>query len=986
MPIIPYKKVKDIESRIQDLMSSATQEDLVFLVPTLQDRRALEDILSGGASFGRRPFRIWRWSDLYRNLLASIRQQGCSEKGRLQIDPPDHWLIIRHLVQKIIEHDEVGKLPGSILKQGFIPLAGETLKEMLREDISPEEIAEALGCGKCEGRESCSRLEEGEGLFCRLFHDYIFYLFESSDHPLMDSAQVATAVREMIEGYPEETGEALKDMHLVLTGFLSFNSSQLKLVRTLLKKVRKTTIFTPLTGTSRSYTLLEQLGDDMDIEDRPRQSALKGLILECADPRLEFETLARNLLLWREGKGPFSDASGGISFPGWGETGMTVSARSLDLAEEALTRYGIPHNLTEGRKVSETILWDLVQRIWNCYQSDWPGEETLRLLKEPFFAGPDGLHAIGSGSLPEGKREWLSILDEQSEAWRCINGMESFTSLLDGGNTPSNILGALFHLADSCKWGAKAASYTIGHPFLDERCRELNASIKELENKLFLIRDLESDAGPAGEEKLKGGHAFGFLRNWAESTTISRRMEFADSMEIHSGTPPVLSRKRIWIFTGTSSDEWPGMIRESPLLTDSRKEYLHEKKKLHQSHLPLLPEKRVQREVLFNRILACGRDLTILSHALSDLSGKPLKESPFIVKALEQGNEGIPWMENLNPDGARILQNPGNLFPLNEGPVIDGLEIHPSEPAWHELKGRELTTSKKGYQAPSSVSLSSLDDWLLCPYRYYCRHVLRMREKAGPGIDLALLGEGIHELWKRSWQVKGRDPVPVSRICNSLFEETLGTIYPSLFSDPELERHLSRIRFQVARLAELQDRMEDLHIRDERKTPLLEATLPSLEVEGIAFRGRADRIDLLEDGSCLILDYKSAPSYRYKGALQLAAYGLLIRQDNYSITGGSPLSGYGYLGLSDGKASGSFLSDKAREYLGISARTSPDLDQRLGETEECLNTMARSLIEGRFEPNYNSEACRYCSYFGICRRSEKPFTTVEEEEDDHEDR
>ena len=203
MSIIPYKQVKEIEPLLKDLTASRDGNRLVFLVPTLKDLRKLEETLSEGASSGRRPYRIWRWSDLYRNLLAFLEDHEVSGEGRLQIDPPDHWLIIRYLLKDMLEHDGSDKAPKSAAKQGFIPLAGEMLKEILREQISPEEISEALGCWDCREGKSCSRMEEPEGLFCRLFHSYMAYLSEGLSPSLMDSAQIATVTAETIGKYPE---------------------------------------------------------------------------------------------------------------------------------------------------------------------------------------------------------------------------------------------------------------------------------------------------------------------------------------------------------------------------------------------------------------------------------------------------------------------------------------------------------------------------------------------------------------------------------------------------------------------------------------------------------------------------------------------------------------------------------------------------------------------------------------------------------------
>ncbi|MBN1333805.1 MAG: PD-(D/E)XK nuclease family protein [Synergistales bacterium] len=985
MPIIPYKQVKEIEPLLRKFTGTRDRKRLVFLVPALKDLRKLEETLSEGPARDRRPYRIWRWSDLYRDLLAFLRDHGLHEQGRLQIDPPDHWLIIRYLLKDMFARDGSDKAPKSATKQGFIPLAGEILKEILREEISPEEISEALGCNECRKGNIFSRMEEPEGLFCRLFHAYVGYLSGDPSPSLMDSAQIATVTGETIGRYPEVSGTWLKNIELVLLGFMSFNHSQLNLVRKLIDKAGRVTILTPLPGMDRSYTLLEQLKDVDVLWDYSGKEPLKALILECPDRRLELETLAREFILWREGRGTIYRRSGQMPFPGWSEIGLTVPSRSLDLALEALSRYGIPYNLSEGRKVSETLLWDLVKRIWHCYSEKWPGERTFQLLKEPFFGDSAGLSHKNRSALPEGRTEWMTYLSGSDlKARDNFEHMIKFTGALAGGLTPSDILGSVIMLAHNCGWEGKAASYILEHPSMDERCRELNASIRELENKVSLVRDLEQEIGPAGKEKLKGQDAFAFLRNWAEETTISSRIPMTDSLELHTDTPPVLSQREVWAITGASSDEWPGILRESPLLTDKRKEYLHEVKGLHSSHLPLAHEKRSQREALFNRILACGSRLTLITSGLSDLSGKPLKITPFLHRSLESQEGRTPWIGSAGNEGLLVREEQGQLFPLAEGPFLAGMEIPESLTDMAATMERVLPVRKSDMETPASVSLSAMDDWLLCPYRYYCRHILKIYEKPEPGLDAALLGEGIHELWKRVWSEKAKTLKPVTELWKGIFLETFSIVYPQFLSESPLNRHLSRILFQTGKLAELQDQMEGLGIRDPGVPPLTEKILPSLEVGGVLFKGRADRIDILRDGTCVMLDYKSGSSSRYRNSLQLAAYGLLHEKGGNTEGCGAPLAGYGYICLADGRITGSFRTEEARQYLELGNRRSPDLEERLDETERSLIAMAECLKEGIFEPDYNSEACRYCSYYGLCRRSEKPFPLEDDRYDQKE--
>ena len=69
----------------------------------------------------------------------------------------------------------------------------------------------------------------------------------------------------------------------------------------------------------------------------------------------------------------------------------------------------------------------------------------------------------------------------------------------------------------------------------------------------------------------------------------------------------------------------------------------------------------------------------------------------------------------------------------------------------------------------------------------------------------------------------------------------------------------------------MQDELEKNGLRSARAGQKREHPLPEMEIGGIAFRGRCDRLDMLEGNNYLIFDYKSGRADRYNKSLQLAA-------------------------------------------------------------------------------------------------------------------
>ncbi len=145
-----YRNPADISPLLSE---RAGDPGRVFLVPSNRDRPLLLDMFSVP---GERT--VWIWDDLYRALLDA----GAGEKPRAQIDPPDHWLLLRTIVRSLRERF-TDSLPPGTFSDGFLDLAGQAVRELLREDVPPDRLAESLGCAGCPSGNGCSMLDDESG-------------------------------------------------------------------------------------------------------------------------------------------------------------------------------------------------------------------------------------------------------------------------------------------------------------------------------------------------------------------------------------------------------------------------------------------------------------------------------------------------------------------------------------------------------------------------------------------------------------------------------------------------------------------------------------------------------------------------------------------------------------------------------------------------------------------------------------------------------
>lgn len=192
-------------------------------------------------------------------------------------------------------------------------------------------------------------------------------------------------------------------------------------------------------------------------------------------------------------------------------------------------------------------------------------------------------------------------------------------------------------------------------------------------------------------------------------------------------------------------------------------------------------------------------------------------------------------------------------------------------------------------------SVSQLQEYAACPYRYFVHYGLRLKER--PEFELAAveLGSFYHRiLWKVGMQVRQRGqslrtvPLEVlSQVVNEATDEELATVVEELALAGGREQYLlarakadigSAIRGHVS-----------LWRNSQFEPTLLEATfgmkggLPALEIDTpkgrrAVLRGKIDRIDVARMGGQAVLtviDYKR--SSRYKFRLDSAMAGLQVQ-------------------------------------------------------------------------------------------------------------
>jgi RecB family exonuclease len=276
-----------------------------------------------------------------------------------------------------------------------------------------------------------------------------------------------------------------------------------------------------------------------------------------------------------------------------------------------------------------------------------------------------------------------------------------------------------------------------------------------------------------------------------------------------------------------------------------------------------------------------------------------------------------------------------------------------------------------GAYAIDSHAVSHLERYLECPFKYFARHVLRLEEEREEESVLTPQERGqlLHEVFETffaAWHREGRGAVTAANLPEALgrFEQIAEARLAQLSeADRALERTYLLGSAAAPGLAERAFAIEIEHGAGVVERLLEYALEGEFEFKGpdgprrINIRAKADRIDLLDDGTLRIIDYKSGRAPRTTRALQLPVYGVCAAQH---LSGRDArvwtVSRAGYI---------AFKEKHAFSSVGGSGSVAVALE----EGEKRLVETVSAIERGEFQVDPEEPfLCTRCGYAGVCRK------------------
>jgi RecB family exonuclease/inactivated superfamily I helicase len=322
-----------------------------------------------------------------------------------------------------------------------------------------------------------------------------------------------------------------------------------------------------------------------------------------------------------------------------------------------------------------------------------------------------------------------------------------------------------------------------------------------------------------------------------------------------------------------------------------------------------------------------------------------------------------------------------HLDAVTEARVVEPVQLEALDPealTWTAFRAARSSGALPAYhgaagpQPARALSVSAVETYLMCPFKYFAQYVMRLDEEREDEqvMDPRRQGRFVHTVFETffsTWQRQGHRGITAANLdaARAVFEDVVEGELKAL---PEAEAALERTRLLGSPVApglgEVVFRMEA-----ERPTDVVERLL-EYELRGefefassrggrrIALKGVADRLDLLADGTFRLIDYKLSSAPNKARALQLPIYGICAEQRLKNHRGRSWTLG-----------EAAYISFRGPRKVTPLFTARSDRATVLGSAQERLIDAVDAIERGAFPPTPEDVfLCGFCSYGAVCRK------------------
>ncbi len=669
--------------------------------------------------------------------------------------------------------------------------------------------------------------------------------------------------------------------------------------------------------------LIHALGENADVtailpSAQPREAATSAF--RADSPEREADEIARRILHQSAQGRPFRD--------------IGIILRQPDflapLISATLERYGIPFRSYNSSPLAQHPVGQFFTALLDAMLSGWEHEQTVAAMRL---------------SPRSGASRSVDRLDIKMRDNLPNRGLDSLRGMTNAGEAAARLLGE-FGKLDSwrairrtpAQWVEQFRTLrSLFHPgTVPDALTPVQAEMYRSQNRALDRFDVAFQA--AADPLIRGqapARAIALSEFWLAVKAILRLAPLRT---------PDRRRNVVHLLSAYEARQWdlavvfiPGLIekefpKQHPQNAFFPDEALRDLRR-HGIRLRTAVDLDAEEQALFDSACACATHALVLSYPVSGLRGDQPLPSPFFIAATTGLEIEIP--ENVRP------------FPIVN-----------REASFHPVAIRHQELLPMLHQRHPAFSPSALESYLQCPFQFFAKKTLKLREfppRPEDRLDPLLLGTIVHEILKE-WFPTRPDLAP---LIESVFNRVCAEKNIPFGFQIEVKRH---------ELVKALGEFEPLHQWPRPISVETELDCAFTLDPDIPISGRLDRVETYPDGIGVVVDYKysrasntkskTTDDTKVQGPLYLLA---LEKQFNLrasamiycSVKEEAKLFGWGEVpGLND------------KQARNLQPLTRAWRDGAINEVRRAVAEIRSGLIHAR---PATIEPCRYCDFRDACR-------------------
>ena len=630
----------------------------------------------------------------------------------------------------------------------------------------------------------------------------------------------------------------------------------------------------------------------------------------------------------------------------------------LYLARQVFPSGGVPYQTLDALPLAAEPFAAAVDLVFSFVTSEGNRASLVELLRSPHwkFSGREG-QPIAWRDVAAADRRLRE--EKYAGGWERLSSLAGELPAIAAANDAALALQPLLNGGTASEQIATLIAFIRTHEHLPhagdpghERHLRARAAI------LSALADLRAAHAAHDDEALALPDLVAAVRRWIEGQTFSPRTGSEGIRLTDSVAAPFADLDEVRL-VGLVESDWPERVSRSIFYPSSL---------LSQLGWPSDTDRLAAARARFQDLLMLpsGR-LWVSTFTLEDDAIVP--PSPF----LEEVEAAGMTLELLPPrPPARVFVHEAlagrALAPgmLSEEPsswlLVRASRSAPTQGAFH---------GETGARAAGVYAVSRVERYLECPFKYFAGDVLRLKEERDDesGLTPQERGQFLHAVFEQfftEWRDAGRRAITTENFDDALamFERVAERRLAALGeADRALERNYllgSAVSPGLAARAFTFEVEQGLEVVERLLEHVLEGQFSFQGAEGprqVQVRAKADRIDLLQDGTLRIVDYKLSRAPRPSRALQLPVYGVCAQQHLEGRHGRSwPVSSAGYVAFRD-----------RNTFTALGSSSS--LRDALAAGQQRFLDAIDAIESGTFPPSPDEPfICTRCGYAMVCRK------------------